>query len=219
MGLAGAFFAADLGVFNLSIQFTNIANATLFNNLAPVFVVFFGWLLFNEKVGVGVILALIVTLGGMTLFMGKGFSIHAGQTLGDGLAILTAIFYAGYLATVKSLKSRHSTSRIMGYTSAIGAAMLFPIMLLEGGALWPDTMEGWAILIALGVVCHVVGQGLVTAAMAHLTVTFTSFGLLLQPIGAACFAWAFFDERLLLLQIVGGFLVLLGIGLVRQASS
>ncbi len=133
MGLAGAFFAADLGVFNLSIRLTNIANATLFNNLAPVFVVFFGWLLFNEKVGVGVILASIVTLGGMALFMGNGFSLHAGQTLGDSPAILTAIFYAGYLATVKSLKSRHSTSRIMVITSAIGAAMLFPIMLLEGG--------------------------------------------------------------------------------------
>ena len=157
-----------------------------------------------------------MTLGGMVLFLGTGFSLRADRTFGDGLAILSAMFYAAYLVTIKSLRFRHSTSNIMVITSAMGAGILLPIMLLEGGPLWPRTLEGWAILIALGVVCHVAGEGLVTAAMSKLTVTFTSFGLLLKPVAAACFALAFFGETLSLTQTAGGFLVLLGIGLARS---
>ncbi|MEG9884138.1 MAG: DMT family transporter [Hyphomicrobiales bacterium] len=216
MVLAGLFFAVDLAIFNLSLGLTQVATATLFNNLAPIFVIFFSWFLFGERISAGIILSLIMTLGGMVLFLGNGFSFRADQTFGDGLAILTAIFYAAYLVTIKSLRSRHFTSTIMVITSATGAAILLPIMLFEGTPPWPRTLEGWTILIALGIVCHVMGRGLVTVAMSKLTVTFISFGLLLQPVAAACFAQALFGETLSLTQIVGGFLVLLGIGLARS---
>lgn len=92
MVLAGLFFAADLAIFNLSLGLTQVANATLFNNLAPVFVIFFGWFLFGERISTGIILSLIMTLGGMVVFLGTGFSLRADQTLGDGLAILTVLF-------------------------------------------------------------------------------------------------------------------------------
>ena len=54
--------------------------------------------------------------------------------------------------------------------------------------------------------------------MAHLTATFSSVGLLLQPVMATLFAWILLGEIVGPLQFAGGVLVLAGIALARQAT-
>ena len=49
--LCGVFFAADLTALHWSIQLTSAANAILFLNAQPLYVVFGAWLLFGERVG------------------------------------------------------------------------------------------------------------------------------------------------------------------------
>ena len=50
---------------------------------------------------------------------------------------------------------------------------------------------GWTILLGLALISHAAGQGLIAYALAHLPATFSSVGLLLQPVVAAFFAWSF----------------------------
>jgi drug/metabolite transporter (DMT)-like permease len=202
----------------VSITMTSVANATLFNNCAPVVVAVLGWALFGERVGRALVVALAVAVSGMALLIGDGFAVSVGQVRGDALAVLTAAFYAVYLLIVKRLRATQSTSRIMAGTSAAAAAALLVAALVEGGPLIPQTAWGWGVLLTLGVACHVLGQGLITHALAHLPVTFSSVGLLVQPIAAAALAWVLFGEALGPVQWLGGGLVLLGITLARGAT-
>lgn len=224
MTLAGLMLAGDLALWHLSITMTSVAKATLFNNCAPVFVALLGWLLFRERTRLGLVVALAVSLSGMALLIGDGLILapgaqQDGQWQGDAVAVSTATFYAIYLMVVKHLRATHSTSVIMAGTSAAAALVLAVAAWLEGGPMLPSTLWGWGIVLALGVVCHVIGQGLITHALAHLPVTFSSIGLLIQPVAAAALAWILFGEALGPLQWLGGTLALVGITLARRASS
>jgi drug/metabolite transporter (DMT)-like permease len=83
----------------------------------------------------------------------------------------------------------------------------------------PLSAYGWAILLGLALISHAAGQGLIAFALAHLPATFSSVGLLLQPVIAAVFAWTLLAEPLVPLQIAGGVVVLIGIYLARRGSS
>ncbi len=52
--------------------------------------------------------------------------------------------------------------------------------------------------------------------MAHLPAGFSALTLLIQPVGAAIFAWVLFAEALGPLQLAGGLVVLAGIWLARR---
>jgi drug/metabolite transporter (DMT)-like permease len=78
-----------------------VANATLFANFAPIFVTFGAWLLFQERITRTFITGLVFALGGAALLIRVSFGIGAQQVLGDGLGLLTAVFYAGYILSIK----------------------------------------------------------------------------------------------------------------------
>ncbi|MBI3068865.1 MAG: EamA family transporter, partial [Betaproteobacteria bacterium] len=67
-------------------------------------------------------------------------------------------------------------------------------------------------------IAQVVGQSLIAWAMAHLPATFSSVGLLLQPVMAAIFAWILLGEDMGALQMAGGVIVLAGIWIARRAE-
>lgn len=223
MVLAGVMLAGDLALWHLSITMTAVANATLFNNCAPVFVALFGWLLFRQRVGGGLMAALAVALAGMALLIGgnalPGTDGGApGTWQGDAIAISTGAFYAVYLMVMTRLRQSLSTARIMAGTTAAAAVVLLAAAWMEGGPLLPASPTGWGVVLALGIVCHVIGQSLITWALAHLPVTFSSIGLLVQPVGAAALAWVLLGERLEPVQWLGGGLALAGITLARRAT-
>lgn len=210
---AGCFFAADLAVWHWSIQFTSVANATLLANFAPIFVVIGGWFLFGETVSRWFIGALVLVLSGATLLVSA--SIDAQHLLGDGLGLLTAIFYAGYILSVARLRIYFPTATIAFASSTVGAALLFLVAWLSGESFLPITLSGWMALVGLACVSQVVGQSLIMFALAHLPSAFASVSLLLQPVTAAILAWQFFGEALTLQQGLGGVIVLAGIVLAR----
>jgi drug/metabolite transporter (DMT)-like permease len=217
MFLCGAMLAADLALWHLSITMTSVANATLFNNCAPVILLILGWAVFGERITREVLLALVVAGGGMSLLIGENFVVSPDQFLGDAVAVSTAFFYAIYLFLVKSLRSRYDTFAIMTGTSLASALCLLLVSLTQGWSFTPDGLQGWMIVLGLAVICHVIGQSLIAQALAYLPVSISSFGLLLQPVSAAVLAWLLFNEALSTLQILGGLLVLCGIVLSNRA--
>ena len=143
-----------------------------------------------------------------------------GALLGDGLGVVTAMFYAWYLLSVKEIRDRGgATLQLMAVTTTITAAILFPLVLASGEALLPGTPAGWLTLLGLAWISHSAGQGLIAYALAHLPAAFSSVGLLFQPVMAALFAWALLGESLSALQVAGGMVVLAGILLARRGSA
>jgi len=218
MSVAGLFFAGDLAVWHWSIVLTSVATATLLANLAPIFVVLAVWLWLREQPGLRFISGLTMAIAGIALLVGGDFQLSGKALLGDALGVMTAMFYAAYQLTVTRLRSTAATSRVMAWSGMVAAAALLPVALISGEQFLPMTAAGWIKLVGLAVIAQVAGQSLITYAMAHLPATFSSVGLLLQPVMAALFAWVLLGETLAALQIAGGMLVLAGIRIAHQSS-
>ena len=216
--LAGVFFAGDLAVWHWSIQLTSVANATLLANCAPIFVVLAAWVLFKRTPRARFVAGLATALAGMALLLGGDFEHSGPQLAGDALGIVTAMFYAAYQLTVTRARKTISTARIMAVSGAVTAAILLPIALASGERFVPATPGGWLPLLGLALVSQVGGQSLIAYAMAHLPATFSSVGLLLQPVIAAALAWIVLGESLTALAIAGGVLVLVGIRIAHASA-
>ena len=215
---AGLFFAADLAVWHWSIRITTVANATLLANLAPLFVTLASWAIFGQRFRAGFLIGMAIALAGAFVLMSASLGFGQTRLVGDLLGMLTAVFYAGYIVSVARLRAGVSTATVMFGSAAVSAAALLPLALLSGENLLPVSVNGWFVLLALAVVSHVGGQGLIAWALAHLSAAFGSVSLLWQPVAAALFAWLLLHESLGAWQVAGGIIVLAGIYLARRAS-
>ena len=215
---SGLLFAADLTLWHWSLKLTSVANSTLLSNLAPLFVTLAAHFLFREKITPLFLVGLFLGIAGMGVLVSKSF--HFGNLKGDLLAVLTAIFYAGYLLTVKQLRRSMDSITVMAWSGLFSCPCFLLIAVLSGDTLVPATVQGWAIVAGLALVSHVGGQTLIAYGMGHLPASFSSITLLLQPVVAALLAWPILGEPVTLRQVVGGVIILAGIALAHlQLSS
>jgi len=143
--------------------------------------------------------------------------------LGDALGVVTAMFYAWYLLSVKEIRARGvATLQLMAVTTTVTAALLLPVAIAasvqSGEPMLPQTLNAWLVLLGLAWVSHSAGLGLIAYALAHLPAAFSSVSLLFQPVMAGVFAWLLLGEPLVALQVAGGVVVLGGIWLARRGS-
>ncbi len=184
----------------------------------PIFVTLGSWLLFDQRMSAKFILSMLVALAGTILIVGISFSLSLQRLWGDGLGLITAVFYAGYILSVKRLRSQFSTATVMAWAGLVSAIVLLPVTLAFGERLIPLDVWGWSVLLGLALVSQVGGQGLIAFALAHLPASFSSLTLLIQPVMAAVFAWLILSEAIAPLQAIGGILVLVGIFFARRES-
>jgi drug/metabolite transporter (DMT)-like permease len=99
----------NTALFNWSLKFTSIANASLLANSAPIFVVMAAWLFLAERFKPIFIVGLITALSGATILVGPSYQLGLENLFGDALALLTAVLYSGYILSIKRL--RHTFQR------------------------------------------------------------------------------------------------------------
>lgn len=216
LALPGLFLAIDLVAWHVAIALTTVANATLLANLAPVFVTLIGWLVFRQPVTRAFLIGLAVAMAGIVILKGGLSGLAAGNPAGDGLTMLAALFYGGYMIAIARLRGRFDTLRIMLWSSASAAVCLLPVVLALEDRFVPASLFGWSMLAGLALVSHAGGQVAITFALAYLPTAFSSLTLLLQPVVAALLGMLLLGEAVTLVQATGGAIVLLGILLARR---
>jgi drug/metabolite transporter (DMT)-like permease len=214
---AGLFFAGDLALWHWSLMLTTVAASTLEANLAPVVVTVLVWVIHRERPRPLFMLALVLALLGIFAIVSPKLGAGGASLLGDALGIATACFYGAYLFVVARLRARIGTGILMLQTTLVYTALLLPLALTE--KFLPDTMNGWVVLFALAFIAQFVGQGLIAYALAHLPAAAGSAGLYLQPVASAFYAWVLLGETLEPVQIAGGAVVLVAIGLARSSHA
>jgi drug/metabolite transporter (DMT)-like permease len=216
--LAGFFFAGDLIFWHGAIMHTSVANATFLATCAPIFVVPAAWLIFKARTGALFLAGMACALLGVLLLIGPNLQARTGALGGDLMGLVTAMFFASYLLAVTRARAYLSTARIMAWSTSVTALCILPVALVSGEAFFAHTARGWWVLIGLALLPQVVGQSLIAYALAHLPATFSSVGLLLEPVVAALLAWLLLHEAMNSLQLIGSTAVLAGIFLAHRGT-
>jgi drug/metabolite transporter (DMT)-like permease len=213
--LAGIFFSFDMFFWNKGLSITNVANATLFVNTAPFYVVLFSMIFLKEKPKQIFWLGLFSGFIGIVILMGNDLEFT--NINGDLFSLLAGFFYASYLISIAQSRKQINAELSVLVVVIFACITLFIITISIETISYRYPMQTWLAILGMSLLVQTVSVVSVTWALGKLPLPFASVGLLLQPIISTIIAAIILDEFLSLWQIFGGFIVLLGIYFAQRS--
>lgn len=213
--ICGVLFACDIALWNTSIMLSKASISTLLANLAPVWVGL-GMLLFlRERPGILFWPGTIIAMLGVALVIGIKEIIQFEFSTGNTLAIVASLFYGAYLLTVRRGRNTLDTLSFTTISMIASTVVLGIISLVTSTPLTGFSLTTWWALVALGLVPQVVGWLTINQALGHINPTLASVSLLFQTVLTAIFSVPVLGEFLTPMELIGGFVILVGIFLVN----
>ena len=209
----GIFFAADLASWHLGILRTTLGNATLFGNSATLIFPIYGFLVARAWPTRVQALALALAALGGGLLMGRSYQLDPRHLAGDLLCLLAGLLYAVYFIAMSRARDVMAPLPALALSTIASALPLLAFAWMLGERIAP---QDWTALIVLALVSQIIGQGLMIYALGRLPPLVIGIALLVQPMVGATLGWIEYDERLGLIDLVGGGLVAAALVLVRR---
>lgn len=217
--LSGLFFAGDLIFWHLAILKTTIANATLMACLAPAWVLLFSKAFIGEEVSKSSYIGLAFCLLGAVFLIGSSFQLAPERVVGDLYGIVTSFFFGLYFLAIRVARRTRKSGEVTLLSTIVTTVILFIVALFSATTFFPQTLQGYSALLALGVFSHAGGQGLLAVALGSLSAAFSSLVIFVEALAGAFFGRLIFNEKLSTLQLIGGALILFGIYIARPNST
>jgi drug/metabolite transporter (DMT)-like permease len=216
--VGGALFGLHQLLFFTSIKFTSVANVTIIGALQPALVLLFAGRMFGERVSLAAIAWSSVALGGTVLVVIGAAQTPAWSPLGDALAVGNLFAFTAYFLVSKRVRSWvRAPEYVIGMTTVAGVVVLVACLVTDQEILAPKGRD-WAILLFLAVFPGTLGHVLMNWAHRHVSAFAMSVMLLAGPVIASLGAVVILDEALRALQIAGGTLVLIAIGVIVRST-
>jgi drug/metabolite transporter (DMT)-like permease len=221
--IVAGLFAADIWLWHRSILHIGPGLSTLLANFQVFILTAVGVIWLKEKVGWRFASGLGLAMIGLWLLFGRDWAnLPADYRLGVIFGLLTAVAYGFYLLTLRGFQMRESgirpEARLAQVTLCCGL-ILGALNLLEGNSFAIPDARSLAALVALGLLCQVLGWLLITRGMPFLPAALVGLLLLLQPAMSIVWDVLFFALRLDSLQITGAILALVGIYLGFRSAA
>ncbi|WP_348648959.1 DMT family transporter [Rhizobium sp. P38BS-XIX] len=115
-------------------------------------------------------------------------------------------------------RPKTNAARVTFELSLITSAILFLVAFFFEPRILPQSISGWCVLLALGLISHAGGQGMLSIALGRLPTVFSSLVIFLESIAAALFAWFLFGEVVTVIQALGGIVIIAGIWIARPRT-
>lgn len=204
-------------LFIKGISLTTAGNSSLFIATSPIWTGLLSAGLGKDELGVkvwagtilGFIGVVLVTLGG------NGINFSGSGTLGDVLTLLAAVSLATYTVTSRDLLEKYSPLRLTAITMTIGSVGLwifaFTGVIEQNWSTVP--VRAWGVLIYSALLAVVLGYLIWFTAVKAVGPSRTAIFNNMTPIVAFALAFVLLGEPVAPLQVVGGIIVLVGIGL------
>ncbi len=191
----------------------------------PVFMALLGWLGLKEKVlwlqVVGILLSvlgvlLVVTRGDLALLASGKFG-----TPGDLLILVSAPNWAVFSVLSRRGLKKYPAVLMMFYVMAFGWLFSSILFFAEGGMnqIGAIPWDGWAGIAFLGIFCSGLAYIFWYDALQVLPVAQTGAFLYVEPVVTVIVAALILGERLYLITLLGGGLVLAGVWIINRMKS
>jgi drug/metabolite transporter (DMT)-like permease len=216
-------------LYFLSIHRLPIGIALLIQYLAPLLVALWARYVTHEPVRRRVWAALALALAGLTLVV----EIWSGLALdawGVAAALAGAVAFAAYILMAERAVGRRDPVSLSLYGFLFATVFWalvqpwwsFPFELVNHdvsllGNVADRTLPVWTLMAWMIVLGTIVPFWLVVGALRHITATRVGIVAMLEPVVATIVAFAWLDESLGTVQLVGGAVVLVGIILAQTS--
>jgi drug/metabolite transporter (DMT)-like permease len=216
--LGGAFFAGDVGLYNIAVLHTSAGSATFLSISTPLLVGLLTWGITRQVPSRHFWMALAIAIAGAFLIVAADARVLGSRPTADLAAVLSSICFALYLLATERLRKSCNTITLLALSTTASAAVLLVFAASARISLAVPSLSSLAALAGLALVCQLTGYFCLTYALGHLPATVTSLILLATAPLTAVFALLIFAERMTFIQILGGGLVLLGVWIITGAD-
>jgi drug/metabolite transporter (DMT)-like permease len=202
--------ALYLGLFFVAMQRIEASLAAIIAAAMPLFVGFFGWIIFGDRLRPLAVGGLILGLGGVALIMGSRLTGGA-DPMGLILCVIGTLALTVATLAVRGASSGGNVLMIVGLQMLIGAgALAIAALALESWQVnWTPRLIAAFLYTTLipGLLATVTWFVLVNRVGAVRAATFH----FLNPFFGVVIAWAVLGERIGLLDVAGAVVIALGI--------
>lgn len=216
---AGLFTALDHSFWGTSIQLGRVANATLLNNVAPLWVAVFAFLVWKEHLAGRFWMGLLLTLVGAAIVFGNDWLNYPQFSLANLLGLFSSMFYAGYFLLTQHGRRHLDTLTYIWVVDLVAAVFLLVINWILNQPLSGFSSSTWLNFLTAGLVSQVIGYFSLSYALGHLSASLVAPTMIAQPVLTALIAIPLLGESLGLAQWLGGLAVLSGIYLINRNNS
>ena len=210
-GIAGVFLAFHFILWFESLNYTSVASSTVLVTLQPLFAFAGTYFFFKERLSIKTILSGIIAIGGAVLISWGDFQISGTALFGDILALIACALVTAYLLFGQDVRQRLSLVTYTFVVYGISTVTLFFYVLLKGESFGPYPANDWFWFVMLAIVPNLLGHTLFNWSLKYVSTNVISIAILFEPVGAAILAFYIFNEYLILTQIIGGLIVIVGI--------
>ncbi|MGO4594739.1 DMT family transporter [Leifsonia sp. 2TAF2] len=223
LGMALVGVAGTQVLYFAAIQRIPVSTGILVEYLAPVLLVVVAWALSRKAPRAVVLIGSVVAVGGLVLVVSPDGSGGL-DPLGLILAVIAMVGCAAFYVIAARPSDRlppvalASGGLLIGAIAlaAVGATGLLPVTVSFADVpLFGQDTAWWVPLAIVGVFATAIAYAASITATELLGSRLASFTGLLEVVAATLYAWLLLGERLTLLQLFGGVLILGGIALVR----
>ena len=214
---AGILLGFHFSTFFAGVQFTTIANATLFGTLAPVFTAIIDKVK-GKTINRGIITGLVLSISGTVIIQTVDIT-RWDYFIGNSLSLLSSFFMA--LVWIQAKKVRKSLGTITYSRNLFfiaGVTILF-IVVFSGDSIFDFQKKHLSWFLFLGIVPSILGHNLLNYSIRYISPTAVSSVVLGEPIIASILGYFFFQEAIPKTSLLGGPLILFGIYLILNNQS
>lgn len=207
----GLYFAFE----TIGLTHTTASSASIILALVPIAVLILAHFMLEEKITGYNVLGITLSVVGIVILVFGGsekFSLE-GSLLGD-LLILGAVFSAAfYMVLARDLGKTLSSMQITGFQVIYGTIIFAPFFLYNLPKVkWAQaSMESYAALVFLALFCTIAGFLAYNFALTRIEASRASVFINGIPVVTAIGAWFILGEKLTLIQMAGGAVVLLAV--------
>ena len=217
--LGGVFSGIDHTLWSTSIETTYVANATLLNYIAPLWVGLIAIFILREKYKGYFWVGMAFVLSGAWIISGVNFSdLSTFSVRGEGFAILSSVFYAGYFILSQRSRKHFSVMSYLLISSIAAMVVLFIIIIITGHTVFGYSGQTYLLFLLAGVISQFGGYYCINYALGEIPASIVSALLILQPVLTALLADRFVGEPIGVGQLLGGGLVLAGVYVLNASK-
>lgn len=219
--LGGAGYGGQAFTFFTALTLAPASLVALLLYLHPALVALLAALVLHERMTAAKLAALAMALAGMVLTVGPalaGPARDAFPSLGTGVlyAVAAAVIYSFYIVAGTRIAARVSPLALSAVVMG-SAAVVFMVAALALGPKWPQTPAGWLAVTGIALISTVIAIALFFAGLGRIGATRASTLSTVEPVVTVLLAALLLDERIALLQVGGGALILGAVLLLARA--
>ena len=220
------FFLGFFGVIcyhfalNYGEQYISAGVASLIITTIPIFIVVLAFIFLSEKITLNLFLGILLSLIGViiiSLFGNTDINLEIRYILAAGAVLFAAFFGAFYTVVGKKLLNKYSPLSLTIYAILLGSLGMIPFI---NTSLFEEITKlswiGWLAVIFLAIFPTVISYVLWYVALDFKPASELGIYLYLMPILSTILSFFLLSEKITILFIFGGFLIILGLVIVNK---